>query len=52
MKPLIQLLDWLTANIAKGERRRHEAYLAQASDPCDLEYRMRQLEREPWRSAW
>lgn len=52
MKPLIQLLDWLAASIAEGERKRREAYLALASDHCDLEYRIRQLEREPWRGPW
>jgi len=47
MKQIDRLLDWLAAGVAEGERMRREAYLAQSSDHCDLEYRRRELEREP-----
>jgi len=46
MKCVAGLLDWLSGGIAEGERMRREAYLAQASDHCDLEYRMQALERD------
>ncbi len=49
MKPIARFLDWLNASLAKGEATRREAYLAQASDHCDLEHRIRELEREPSR---
>ena len=53
MKPITRFFDWLTSGIAEGERMRQEAFLAQASDHCDLEYRMRELEREPsHRRGW
>ena len=54
MKQLARFFDWLSAEFAHGERMRHEAYLAQASDACDLENRMRKLERESLleRSLW
>jgi Protein of unknown function (DUF3563) len=47
MKTIARFFDWLTAGIAESERMRREAYLAQASDHCDLEYRIHELEREP-----
>jgi hypothetical protein len=47
MKHIARFFDWLNAGIAEGDRMRREAYLAQSSDHCDLEYRMRELEREP-----
>ncbi len=47
MKAIARFFDWLTAGIAESERVRREAYLAQASDHCDLEYRIHELEREP-----
>ena len=47
MKQIDRLLDWLAAGVAESERMRREAYLAQSSDHCDLEYRIRELEREP-----
>lgn len=47
MKYVEQFFDWLNAGIAESERIRREAYLAQSTDHCDLEYRMRALEREP-----
>jgi hypothetical protein len=47
MKYVARFFDWLNAGIAEGERIRSEAYLAQSTDHCDLEYRMRALEREP-----
>lgn len=47
MKYVERFFDWLNAGFAEGERMRREAYLAQATDHCDLEYRMRALEREP-----
>ncbi len=47
MKAMVRFFDWLTEGIAEGERLRREAYLAQASDHCDLEYRIHRLEREP-----
>jgi hypothetical protein len=47
MKYVERFFDWLNAGIAEGERARREAYLAQSTDHCDLEYRMRALEREP-----
>ena len=46
MTYITRFFDWLSAGIAEGERVRREAYLAQASDHCDLEYRMQALERE------
>lgn len=49
MKAIARFLDWLHSGIAEGERMRREAYLAQAIDHCDLEYRIRELEREPSR---
>ena len=49
MKAIARFFDWLNSGIAEGQRRRQEAYLAQASDHCDLEYRIRELEREPLR---
>jgi hypothetical protein len=50
MKAIARFFDWLNSGIAEGERMRHEAYLAQASDHCDLEHRIRELEREHARS--
>ncbi len=47
MNSIARFFDWLTAGIAEGERIRREAYLAQATDHCDLEYRIHELEREP-----
>jgi hypothetical protein len=47
MKHIARFFDWLNAGIAEGDRMRREAYLAQSSDHCDLEYRMRELERDP-----
>lgn len=49
VKPIARFFDWLTDAVAEGERMRSEAYLAQSSDHCDLEYRVRELEREPLR---
>lgn len=49
MNAITRFFDWLNSGIAEGERMRREAYLAQASDHCDLEYRIRELEREPIR---
>jgi hypothetical protein len=46
MNYMARFFHWLNAEIAEGERMRREAYLAQASDHCDLEYRMQALERE------
>lgn len=46
MKVIARFFDWLNSGIARSERMRHEAYLAQASDHRDLEYRIRELERE------
>jgi hypothetical protein len=46
MKYVAGLFDWLSGGIAEGERMRREAYLAQASDHCDLEYRMQALEHD------
>ena len=46
MNYLARFFDWLNAGIAEGERTRREAYLAKASDHCDLEYRMQALERD------
>src|SRR5436190_22666446 len=46
MKYIARFFDWLNAGIAEGERMRREAYLAQSSDHCDLEYRIRELERD------
>ena len=47
MKYVARFFDWLNSGIAEGDRLRREAYLAQSSDHCDLEYRMRELERDP-----
>lgn len=52
MNAIARFFDWLNSGIAEGERMRHEAYLAQASDHCDLEYRMRELEHGPQRRDW
>lgn len=42
---LIQhFLDWLTESEEARERRVAEAYLAQATDRIDLEYRIRELD--------
>jgi hypothetical protein len=49
MKPIARFFDWLNGSLAEAETSRREAYLAQASDHCDLEYRIRELEREPSR---
>ena len=46
MKYVASFFDWLSSGIAEGERMRREAYLAQASDHCDLEYRIQALERD------
>lgn len=46
MKYVSGLFDWLSGGIAEGESKRREAYLAQASDHCDLEYRIQALERD------
>ncbi|HEX8010784.1 MAG TPA: DUF3563 family protein [Casimicrobiaceae bacterium] len=40
-----RFFDSLMRSIAEGERMRREAYLAQASDHRDLEYRMQTFER-------
>jgi hypothetical protein len=49
MKSIARFFDWLTAGMAESERTRREAYLAQSTDHCDLEYRQYELEREPSR---
>jgi hypothetical protein len=45
MKTISRFFDWLNSAMANAERERNEAYLAQAIDAVDLEYRIRQLER-------
>lgn len=45
MKTISRFFDWLNSTAANAERRRKEAYLAQATDAADLEYRIRELER-------
>ena len=45
MKHLARFFDWLSEEIADAERKRREAYLAQATDHFDLERRMREIER-------
>jgi hypothetical protein len=45
MRHLAKFFDWLNAEIADSERKRREAYLAQATDHYDLERRMRAIER-------
>jgi len=47
MKYVARFFDWLNSGIAESDRLRRKAYLAQSSDHCDLEYRMRELERDP-----
>lgn len=47
MKRIDGFFDWLKVRVAEGDRERREAYLAQSSDHCDLEYRIRELERQP-----
>ena len=52
MNPIARFFNWLAGSIARAERDRREAYLAQAIDYCDLEYRIRELERSASRSGW
>ena len=47
MKRIGGFFDWLNVRVAEHERLSREAYLAQSSDHCDLEYRTRELERQP-----
>jgi hypothetical protein len=46
MKTISRFFDWLNNAVANAERKRNEAYLARATDVADLEYRIRQLERQ------
>jgi Protein of unknown function (DUF3563) len=53
MKHFSRFFDWLNQSVANSETSRREAFLAQATDTVDLEYRMRKLERNsvqarPW----
>jgi hypothetical protein len=45
MKTISRFFGWLNRAVANAERKRNEAYLAQATDTADLEHRIRQLER-------
>jgi len=45
MKTISRFFDWLNHAVANAERNRNEAYLSQATDAADLEYRIRELER-------
>lgn len=40
-----QLLTYIGQSTEERERKRQEAYLAQATDRYDLEYRIRELDR-------
>ena len=42
-----RFFDWLNVRVAEHDRLSREAYLAQSTDHCDLEYRIRELERQP-----
>lgn len=46
MNGINRFFDWLNRYIADAELARRESYLARATDLCDLEYRIRRLERE------
>lgn len=46
MKSILSFLEFLIGNREKRERGREEAYLAQSTDRYDLEYRIRELDRE------
>ena len=53
MKYLLNLFGRLAEGYERRERERREAYLAQSTDLYDLEYRMRQLDRDTRRvPAW
>jgi hypothetical protein len=42
---LSRLFLFLTKSVDQRERERNDAYLAEATDIYDLEYRMKQLDR-------
>jgi Protein of unknown function (DUF3563) len=45
MNLVAKFLDWLNATVAKAERKRREAYLSSSANSCELEHRMRMLDR-------
>lgn len=54
MNSIISFLKNWAESTERRERERREAYLAQSTDIYDLEYRLRELDREftpPWMSA-
>jgi hypothetical protein len=51
MKAIFDLFRRMAESDERRERERRDAYLAESSDIYDLEYRMRQLDRETRPSA-
>ena len=51
---LSQLFLFLTKSFDQREKERHDAYLAEATDIYDLEYRMKKLDRRasPRHPSW
>ena len=52
MKIIAQFFKDLLASIVQTEQQRREAYLAKSADIHDLEYRMRELDKEESRYNW
>ena len=46
MSPIARFLNWLSASVAKAERRRRDAFLATSANASELEHRLRMLDRQ------
>lgn len=46
MKTISRFFDWLGESVVNAERQRREAYLGQATDAADLEFRIREFDRQ------
>ena len=52
MKTVVEFVKKLLASITQTEQQRREAYLAKSADIHDLEYRMRELDRQESHYSW
>ena len=52
MKTVAEFVKKLLASIVQTEQQRREAYLAKSADIHDLEYRMRELDKQESHYNW
>ena len=52
MKTVVEFVKKLLVSIMQTEQQRREAYLAKSADIHDLEYRMRELDRQESYYSW